>query len=885
MSLLRRIVIHLRRSANLLRQSRVDREIDAELKAHIEMRTEDNLAAGMSPDEARRDARLRFGNATVMQERTTAADTSPLLAGIGRDVHYAFRQLRRSPSFALTAILTLALGIGANVVVLSVLNALILRPLDLPHADRMYTVEQKHQGDVSQSYPDYLDYRARNTTFDDIAAYRLTAVGVSVQGSAKMSWLYDVSGNYFDMLGVQPSLGRFLHASDEHGPNSAPYIVLSDAFWRSRFHADPHVVGTTIDLNKHPFTIIGVAPTGFHGTETFLWPDFWMPMVNEGQVESFNFLSGRGNHTLWILGLLKPGVTQQQATDNLNAVAGKLARQYPATDAGMGARLVKPGLIGDLFGDATRTFLFGILLLSFLVLLAACANLASIFAARAADRSRELSIRLAIGSSRWHILRQLLTEAVLVSLAGGIVGTAFATVLLRLLTRWQPFTDFPIHVTVTADARVYGLALLLSIASGMLFGLLPARQIWQTDAARVMKGTPAPVLFRRFTLRDLLLGLQIALCTLLVTVSLVALRGMQRSLHAPIGFQPQGAMLASTDMQMAGYSNDASLPLQKHMVSDALATPGVTAAGTVNTPPLSGSGSTATIFRDGTAEFGVSHGALGAKDFDISPGYLKAAETRLMAGRDFTWQDDQKSPKVAVVNQIFARKLFGNASAIGQHFMTGKDDRYEIVGVVEDGKYDSLTEDPSAAVFYPLAQTLNSRTILVLRSQLPPADAAKALNRILTSIDPALPISIESWPASLGLVLFPAHVAAASLGIMGLLAAMLALTGTFGAAAYSVSKRMRELGIRVALGARRTQLMRSALGRPLVLLTSGSIVGLLLGMLTSRFLAQIVYHATSRDPLALAGVVATMALIGLVATWIPARHALSVDPARLLREE
>ena len=613
--------------------------------------------------------------------------------------------------------------------------------------------------------------------------------------------------------------------------------------------------------------------------------DFWMPMVNVEQVESYNFLGDRRDHCLLMLGLLKPRVTQEQAAGNLNAIAGQLAKQYPTTDAGMGARLVKPGLMGDLFGDATRTFLFGILLLSSLVLLAACANLASIFAARAADRSRELAIRLAIGSSRWHILRQLLTEAVLVSLAGGIFGTAFATVLLRLLTRWQPFSDFPVHVTVTADAGVYGLALLLSLASGLLFGMLPARQVWRTDAARVIRGTAAPVLFRRFSLRDLLLGVQIALCTLLVTASLVALRGMQRSLHAPLGFQPQDAMLASTDMQMAGYSNDAALPLQKRMLNEALATPGVIAAGTISTTPLSGSASDNTIYRDGTTEFGISRGALEAKIFCASPGYLKAAGTRLMAGRDFTWQDDAKSPKVAVINQTFARRLFGNASAIGQHFMTGKDSRVEIVGVLEDGRYDSLTEDPWPAVFYPLAQATNSRTVLVLRSQLPHADAAKALNRILTGIDPALPISISSWPNSLSLVLFPARVAAASLGIMGLLAAMLAITGTFGVAAYSVSKRMRELGIRVALGAHRIQLMRSALGRPFVLLMSGSIVGLALGMLVSRILAQIVYQATSRDPLVLGGVVATMALIGLVATWLPARHALAVDPARLLREE
>ncbi len=885
MSLIHRIITQLRRSANLFRQSRVDREIDAELKAHIEMRVEDNLAAGMPPEEARRDALLRFGNASVMRERTTDADTSPLVAGIGRDIHYAFRQLRHSPGFALTAILTLALGIGANVVVLSVLNALILRPLDLPHAERMYTIVHKNRGDDNQSYLDCLDYRARNASFSEIAAYRLTAVGLNIGGDAKVSWGYEVSGNYFDVLSVQPTLGRFFHASDEHGPNSAPYIVLSDAMWRSRFHADPRIVGTTVNLNKHPFTVTGVAPRNFNGTELFLWPDFWMPIVNEQQVENFEFLTKRSNHGLWILGLVKSGVTEQQATEDLNTLSRQLAKQHPAEDDGLSARLVKPGLLGDMFADAARTFLLGILLLSFLVLVAACVNLASIFAARAADRSRELAIRLAIGSSRWHILRQLLTESVLVSLAGGLLGAAFATILLRFLTQWQPIAEFPIHVTVTADTRIYGLALLLSIASGMLFGLLPARQIWRTDAAHVIRGGAAPVLFRRLTLRDLLLGVQIALCTLLVTASLVALPGMQRSLRAPIGLQPQGAMLASSDMLMAGYSNDAALPLQKRMVEEALATPGVTAAGTANTVPLSGSGSSTGIYRDGTTEFGASLTALGAKFFSISPGYLNAAQTGLMAGRDFTWQDDMKSPKVAVVNQTFARTLFGNASAIGQHFMAGKDGRFAIVGVVEDGKYDSLTEDPTAAVFYPLAQGTNSRTTLVLRSQLPPADAAKALNRIVTSIDPALPISISSWPASMELVLFPARVAAAALGVMGLLAAMLAITGIFGMASYSISKRMRELGIRAALGARRAQLMRSALGRPFVLLASGSALGLLLGMFTTRLLAQIVYQATSRDPLVLAGVIAAMMLIGLLATWIPMRHALAVDPARLLREE
>jgi predicted permease len=886
MSLIHRMASVFYRGANVFRQSSMQREIDAELEAHIAMRTEDNLAAGMEAESARRDAHLRFGNRTVMRERAAKEDTSPFLAGMGRDLHYAWRQMRHSPGFALTAILTLALGIGANVVVLSVLNALVLRPLPMPNAERLYQIVQKDQGNDGQSYPDYLDYRARNSTFTDMAAYRIETAGINIRGAAEKRWIYEVSGNYFDMLGVKPQLGRFFREGDEHGPDSAPYVVLSDGFWRSRFHADPGVVGTFVELNKHPFTILGVAPKNFHGIDLFIWPDLWMPIVNEKQVQGYDFLRSRGNHTLQIVGLLRPGVTAAQAQDNLDAIAETLGKQYPESDQGMRARLVKPGLMGDLLGDSARSFLLGVFVLALLVLVAACANLASIFATRADDRSRELAIRLAIGSSRWHIVRQLLVEAVLVSLAGGVAGTALATVLLRLLTRWQPFQEFPVHVTVDPDFRVYGLALLLSLASGILFGLLPARQIWQTDAARAMKGDARPALFRHISLRDLLLALQIALCTLLVTASLVAARGMQHSLHAPLGFVPEGRMLASTDMQMAGYSDKSSLAIQKRMLEGTEGMAGILAAGIINYTPLSGGGNGTGFYREGTTDFTPQHVAFGAKYFSISPGFLKAAGTRLIAGRDVTWHDDGGSPKVALVNEAFARQLFGSAAAaVGRHFLRGKNDSIEVAGVVEDGKYDSLTEELQGAVFYPLAQETDTESTLIVRTQTSDADTAAGLNRLMTGIDPGLPFSISSWHTALSLVLFPARAAAASLGVMGLLAAMLAITGTFGVAAYSVSKRMRELGIRVALGARRVQLIRSALGRTFALLLSGSIVGLALGMLVSRLLAQIVYQATSHDPLVVVAVMATMAVIGLVATWIPARHALTVDPARLLRDE
>lgn len=874
-----------RRIANLFARSKVEQEIDAELRSHIEMRIDDNIARGMTPVEARRDALIRFGNPSAMRERVSAADTEVVLEGMWRDLRYGMRQLHRSPDFAMTAILTLGLAIGANVVVFGVLNALILKPLNVAGGDRLFTIVQKPRGSPNQSWPDFVDYRSQNATFTDMAAYRMSDVGLKTRGSARRCWVFQVSGSYFDMLGVKPVLGRVFHARDEHGPDSAPYIVLSDPFWRAHFNGDRRIIGMTVELNKHPFTIVGVAPRSFHGTERFISPDFWLPIVNEQQIEDYDFLDKRFNHGIWVIGRLKPSVTVQSAADNLNSIAKRLAKMYPATDEGMGARLVKPGLLGDTLGDATREFLSGIMLLALLVLIAACANLASIFGARAADRSRELAVRLAIGSGRGHILRQLLMEALLISVAGGVAGTLFATLLLRALTAWRPFGEAPIHVTVAPDARVYLLAVMLSVVSGVVPGLLPARQIWKTDVLQAMKSSaPGAVVPRRVGVRDVLLGVQIALCALLLTASLVAWRGMERSLHAPFGFQPEGVVIADTDMHMAGYSDDAALGIQKRMIEEAARMPGVMAAGTIDETPLGTGGSRTPVYREGATDFRPSTSVLTANYFCISPGYLKAAGTRLIAGRDFTWHDDAKAPKVALVNETFARTLLGNAPAVGRYFSMPDKSRYRIVGVIENGKYNTLTEEPMAAMFLPVAQNPEGDTRLVVRSRLPASEIAPALNRMLAGIDPNLPFTTQSWAETLGVMLFPARTATVSLGAMGLLGTMLAVTGIFGIAAYSVSKRMKELGIRIALGARRVQLMRSAIGRPLLLLVCGSTAGLVLGVLASRLLAQIVYSTTPRDPFVLGGVVIVMCLIGMLATWIPARRAMTIDAAMLLKD-
>jgi predicted permease len=876
-----------RRFANLFRRSKIDHDINAELQAHIDLRVDANVAAGMSPEEARRDALLRFGNPTMTKERVAASDAPLSLADLGRDLRYAARQLRRAPGFALTAILTLALGIGANVVVFGVLNAMILRPLNVAAPDRLFQLAGQRHGDDNESYPDYIDLKTRNSTFSDMATYRMGGVGFSSGGAAQKSWLYEVSGNYFDMLGVQPQVGRFFHPSDEHGPNSAPYIVLSDAMWRTRFNADPRIVGTTVELNKHPFTILGVAPRSFNGTELFFWPEFWVPMINEEQLEGYSFLTKRGNHGLFVIGSLKPEVTPRQAVDNLTAIAHQMTREHPNEDDGLTMRLVKPGLLGDTLGGPAKPFLAAIMALALLVLLAACVNLAGIFAARAADRSRELAIRLSIGSTRWRILRQLLTEAVLISLAGGAAGTLIATTMLKVLTQWQPISEYPIHVTVVADSRTYLIAVLLSFAAGILPGLLPARQVWKTDATDAMKsGTTSARIMRRLTLRDLLLGVQIALCALLLTASLVALRGLNRSLHAPIGFAPQGAMVAEADMQMAGYTDESALQMQRRIIEQALQLPGVQAAGTIDSLPLGGGGSNWSVYREGTTDLRSSNSVMTPHAYIISPGYLKAAGTTVLAGRDFTWDDGPKTIKVAIVNEVFARKMFGTEqAAIGGYFLDGDKTRYQVAGIVENGKYEMLTEDSGAAMFFPLVQAHEANTNLIVRSGLPPAEVASALNRMLTAADASLPFILRSWPDRLSLALFPPRIATAALGVMGLLAAMLAITGVFGMATYTVSKRMRELGIRVALGAHRAQLMRAALGRPLLVLLSGSLAGLVSGVLTSRLLAGLVYQATPRDPLVLVGAVLAMSLIGLVATWIPARRAIAVDPAQLLRQD
>ena len=803
------------------------------------------------------------------------------------DIRYALRALWKSPAFTLVAVLTLMLGIGANVLVFGVVNAVLLRPLDVSEPQNLYELRFKPWTNwklLTTSYPAFEDYQQRNTTFSGLAGYDGYSGGRLRWGDTVKSVSgYSATGNYFDLLGVQPELGRFFHEADVHGPNSAPYMVLSDSLWRSAFNADPGVVGTTVRLGKDPFTVLGVAPPRFHGTEQFVWPDYWIPVVNHFGAE---YLRDRTGHPLTVLGRLKPGVTPRQATENLSSIAAQLAKEYPKTDTGVPLRLIRPGLYAD-EGDLIRGFLYSVTALALLVLLAACANLASLFAARAADRSRELALRVALGASRWRLVRQLLTEAMVLSLLGGAAGMVAAGLLLGALGQ-RGLPGYGMHsaysdLAVYVDVRVYLVALILTLGSGLLFGMIPARQVWQGNPLQAMKRGPVDVTpRRRLALRDLLLGAQIVICTLLVIASLVAVRGMVRLLHAPLGFQPQGAMVA--EMDPSEIEGDVPIEKTKAMIDALRSLPGVTAAGTLSKVPFTGGIRGIPVFPPGTTELTLNNSVLAPYRFTISPGYLEAAGTRLLRGRDVSWRDTAKTPYVAIVNETFSRKMWGDTPAIGQRFIF-LDHLREVVGVAEDGKYHAIQDPPQPVVYLPLSQSEQWFGTFVVRSSRAQNEMAAALERTLSGLEPNAIITVQSWPEAMANALFPAQAAAVTLGVMGLLAAMVAVTGIFGMAAYNVSRRMKELGIRVALGARTKHVMSVAVGRPIVLLGVGSLVGLLLGISASRLLGQIVYQANPRDPVVIVGAVLTMALLGIAASAIPALRALAVDPSKLMREE
>jgi len=862
-------------------------DLSEEMHLHLEERVAQLMREGLSPQEAERQARIAFGSLTMVEERSREVWLWPGLESFWADVRLALRQLRRSPGFVFAAIVTLALAIGANAVVFGVLDALVLHTIDVPDARSLYGT-QFGADPGFQSYPNYIDLHDQNHTFQDLAAFNFTlGTAIDTGNDPRAASGFSTTGNYFRVLDVHPYLGRLYTAADEHGTGSAPYLVLSYGYWHSRFQEDRGIVGRVVSVNKHPFTVLGVTPPGFVGTVMFVSPDFFIPIV-EQEVLGGNSLTDRGNTAALFetFGHLKRGVTPQQAEADVNRVSAELAKTYPREFEGKHMVVGRTGL--SAFRGPVHGFVAALMALAGMILLAACANLGGLFAAHASDRAKEVALRLALGSTRRRILRQLMAEAMLLALGGGVLGVLGGMPLLHMLSTWHPFAGAPIHVPVTMDARIYAVALVLALLSGFLFGIVPVRQVMQAHPYEVMKAGSTATVGRKVSTRDVLLVGQIAICALLVTASLVAVRGLLRSVNASYGFEPRGTMLAGVNLASAGYTGSRIPQFNLRIIDKMAEIPGVEAVGLVNNyPPLVYTAAfREKVFTEQTRDLTASNVALSPFRFNVSPGYLKAAGTVLLAGRDFAWRDEKSATVPALANRRFALQMFGTLNgAMGRRFRISDGTQVEIVGIVEDGKYLSLTEDQEPAILLPSMLYDDPQSYVVVRSKRDPEQMQALMRAKIRELDSGLPVDIQSWDQLLEVVQFPAKVATMALGVLGLLGAILSITGIFGMAAYAVSKRLKELGIRVALGARRTEVLKSALGRSVRLLAIGSGAGLVLGVLASRVLASIVYQATPRDPAVLAGVVIAMALLGLVATWIPARRALSVNPLVLLRED
>jgi predicted permease len=865
-------------------------ELDEEMAFHRAQAEKEFIAGGMTPQAARDAAMRQFGNVAKLKEQSHQA-VAFRMETVVQDLRLAIRQMLRSPGFAVTAVTTLALGIAANVIVFGVLQALVLRPLDVPNAGKVVSL-QPGRNETNFSYPEFRDIRDGQSVFSAVAADRVMDFGLDANGATHPIWGYEVSGQYFEVVSIKPLLGRLLARADDDHPGAAEVAVLSWGAWKNYFNSDPDIIGKTVRLNKLPYTVIGVTPRGFYGTEKFLQPEVFVPMSNEAEIEKFNWLDGRQNHNAWAIARIKEGINLPQVQADLNTVASRITKQFPKEEAGLSIRVVRPGLLGDTLGAPARTFLAGIMALAGIVLLAACANLGGLFAARTADRARELAIRMAIGSSRFRILRQVLTEAFLLALMAGLAASALGWAALSGLGAWRPPTSLPLQFAVLPQPSLILAAGLFSFVAAVLFGIMPLRQILNADPNDAIKsGVGQSSAGRRWALRDILLAGQIALCCITITAAFVALRGLGKSLSMELGFRPANAVRAQFELAQAGYSSESAASFQRRLLAAASQLPGVEAIGYANSTPLAIDQSGTAVFSPETTDMRLTNVAFGAPDYSVSPGYLAAAGTPLVSGRDVSFADTAKSPPVAIVNQEFARRLFHADHVIGRYFKTLSGRPIQIVGVVANGKYGTLNEDPKPAIFFPISQERKTSTALVVRTHPDPTgvtsrDMAAAIRKTILDLDPAVPIQESSvWSSQLGLQLFPAQVATVALSLFGAFGLLLSITGTFGLASYSVTKRLRELSIRVALGAQAKQILAAALGRMLMLLSIGSMIGLILGAAASRLLSAVVYQASALDPIVLCAVAFTMLLTGLVSIVNPVRRALHIDPAGVLREQ
>jgi len=806
-----------------------------------------------------------------------------------QDVRFGFRQLMKQPGFAVLAIISMALGIGANTSIFSLVDTALLRPLAVKDPSQLVELYgTMHNGaDWSlQSYLNYKDYRDRNTTFSGLFVYRVTVSSLTVNNSSQRVWGYLVSGNYFDVLGVKPMLGRAFLPEEDQTPDSHPVAVISYNCWQHRFGGDPRIVGKSVQFNGRPFTIIGVAPKGFIGTEVAYDPEMFIPVMMAKTIEpGSTWLNKRGSNNLFAVGRLKPSVSFAEAKAELETLTAQLAKDYPE-NVGRGIRLGKPGLFIPDIANSVFSFAGLLAAVGALVILLACVNLANLLLARATGRRREIAVRLAVGSSRQRLVRQLVTESLLISLSGGAAGILLAAAINAAVRGIRLPSDVTLLFDLRMDWRVLTFALLLSIVTGILFSLIPALQSSKPQLVPALKDESSMGGFRRSHLRNFLVVAQVSLSLVLLVSAGLIVRSLQAAQKMRPGFNPENAVAISFDVSLQGYNEERGRAFQKQVLDRAQALPQVENAALTDYLPLGLNYNDSTIYIEGTEFKGASTLPI-AIPIESSPGYFDVMGIPLR-GRDFRDDENKKESRFAIVNETFVKKFLQGQNPMGRRFNWHgpKDPFFEIVGVVPDGKYNSLGEDPKPAVYTPLYQDYSGTVTLVARTRGDPKKVLAALRGVVQELDPSISVyAAKTLKEHMGTSLFPARMAAIALGSFGVLALILAGVGIYGVMSHVVAGRTREIGLRMALGAQLSDVQKLILKQGMFLAAIGSLCGLAISLGGARMMKSLLYGVSTSDPVTFAFVAVLLAGIAFLACWIPARRASRVEPMIALRAE
>jgi predicted permease len=881
---------------------RQSRQLEEELGAHLDAATRERMERGEPRERAAAAARREFGNVTLVAEVTRDIWGWTWLETFLQDIRYGLRQLRRNPGFTLVGVLTLGLGIGANTAIFSMVNALLLRPLPAANPDelvRFYAVAPDGRLQRNSSYLNYIDYREASGVFSGLTASNLSPVSLQSGEGSEQRMAEVVSGNYFAVLGVNAAHGRTLLESDDRP--GAQVVVVSHHLWQNRFAADPQLIGKTLFLNGDAYSVVGIAAEGFPGTFEGLFMDLWVPLEAAAHWISPDALRNRDSPAFRLLGRLQPRVTIPQAQAAMDTVAARLAQTYPDTNRNEGVRLERARFLDGPLRATVAVFMAIVMGFVGLVLLTACANFANLMLARAAARRREFTVRLALGASRLRLVRQQVTEGVLLTALAGIAGLLLANWMTGLLAQFNPLpATIPLRFDFSADARVYLFIAAVSILAGVLLGLAPGAHSSRADLATGLKEESAGAVGGRkgSRLRNTLVVAQLALSLVLLTGATLFLRSLQNAQRMDLGFEPRNAIALDIELKSAGFDEQSAQHFYRQLQQRVEAMPGVQSATLVNLAPLDLATPRADVHIDGH-EPPPGQTALKISFNRVGLRYFETLHIPLLSGRDFTERDDQARSGVVIVNETMARRFWPGEDAIGQRVrfasesenrqLAGRNmssDVLEVIGVARNVKYRTLGEEPEAHMYVPYLQRFDAGRTLVVRGTGNAAAFIPVVQREVETLNKDVrAFFARTLEQHIGLAMLPSRMAATLSGVFGLMALLLATIGLYGLIAYLVAQRGREIGILMALGAQRSDVVKMVLRLGLRLTGAGILAGLAAAFAVTRLLGSLLHGVSASDPLSFGGVTLLLTGVALLACWLPAQRASRIDPMVALRHE